>query len=57
MIPGRALLLGATRLGKRLEPRAFAGMALIFAGLAAVDGRPTVALRRRGRHPSSRGSR
>jgi len=39
LIPVSAVLLGALLLGERLAWTAFAGMALIFAGLAAVDGR------------------
>ncbi|MHA1153108.1 MAG: DMT family transporter [Alphaproteobacteria bacterium] len=39
LIPVSALFLGMVVLGERLEPSAFAGLALIFAGLAAVDGR------------------
>jgi drug/metabolite transporter (DMT)-like permease len=39
LIPVSALALGVTILGERPEPSAFAGLALIFAGLAAVDGR------------------
>jgi drug/metabolite transporter (DMT)-like permease len=39
LIPITAILLGALYLGERLEPRHFAGMALIAAGLAAIDGR------------------
>jgi drug/metabolite transporter (DMT)-like permease len=39
LIPVTAILLGALILGERLEPRHFAGMALIAAGLAAIDGR------------------
>jgi len=39
LVPLSAILLGALILGERLEWTAFAGMALIFAGLAAVDGR------------------
>ena len=39
LIPVTAILLGALFLGERLEPRSFAGMALIAAGLAAIDGR------------------
>jgi len=39
LIPVTAVLLGAAVLGERLEPRHFAGMALIGLGLAAVDGR------------------
>jgi drug/metabolite transporter (DMT)-like permease len=39
LIPVSAILLGTLFLSERLEPAALAGMALIFAGLAAVDGR------------------
>jgi drug/metabolite transporter (DMT)-like permease len=39
LIPITAILLGAVILHERLEPRHFAGMALIGAGLAAIDGR------------------
>jgi drug/metabolite transporter (DMT)-like permease len=39
LIPIPAILLGALVLHERLEPRHFAGMALIGAGLAAIDGR------------------
>ena len=39
LIPVTAILLGAIFLGERLEWRSFAGMALIGAGLAAIDGR------------------
>jgi drug/metabolite transporter (DMT)-like permease len=39
LIPVSAILLGITLLGERLEPRHFAGMALIGLGLAAIDGR------------------
>ncbi len=39
LIPVSALLLGVLVLGERPQWTAFAGMALIFAGLAAVDGR------------------
>jgi drug/metabolite transporter (DMT)-like permease len=46
LIPVSAVLLGATFLGERLEPRHFAGMALIGLGLAAIDGRPFGWLRR-----------
>lgn len=40
LIPPSALLLGAAILGEPVEPRQLAGMALIGAGLAAIDGRP-----------------
>ena len=39
LIPVSAILLGTFVLGERLEPKHFAGMALIGAGLAAIDGR------------------
>ena len=39
LIPVSALLLGGLVLGERPDWTAFAGMALIFLGLAAVDGR------------------
>lgn len=39
LIPVSAIALGAAFLGERMDATAFAGMALIFAGLAAVDGR------------------
>ncbi len=39
LIPVTAILLGALFLAERLEPRHFAGMALIGLGLAAIDGR------------------
>ena len=46
LIPVSAIVLGATFLGERLEPKHFAGMALIGLGLAAIDGRPFAAARR-----------
>lgn len=46
LIPVSAVLLGALFLGERLAWTAFAGMALIFAGLAAVDGRVVAQVRR-----------
>ena len=39
LVPVSAILLGVLILGERLEPKHFAGMALIAAGLAAIDGR------------------
>jgi drug/metabolite transporter (DMT)-like permease len=39
LIPVSAILLGVLVLGETLEPRHFAGMALIGGGLAAIDGR------------------
>ena len=47
LIPISAILLGALFLGEMLEPRHFAGMALIGAGLAAIDGRMARMLGRR----------
>jgi drug/metabolite transporter (DMT)-like permease len=46
LMPASAVLLGTTVLGERLEPRQLAGMALLAVGLAAVDGRAAVLLRR-----------
>ncbi len=40
LIPVTAILLGALVLGEALEPRHYAGMALIALGLAGIDGRP-----------------
>lgn len=40
LIPVSASLLGTLFLGEVLQPRHFAGMALIGLGLAAIDGRP-----------------
>jgi drug/metabolite transporter (DMT)-like permease len=39
LIPVPATLLGAAFLGEQLEPRQFAGMALIGLGLVLIDGR------------------
>ena len=44
--PVSAILLGSFVLGERLAPHHFAGMALIFAGLTAIDGRLFRRLRR-----------
>ena len=46
LMPVSAVVLGTTVLGERLDPGQIAGMALIAAGLAAVDGRAAVLLRR-----------
>jgi drug/metabolite transporter (DMT)-like permease len=46
LIPVTAILLGAAFLAERLEPRHFAGMALIGTGLALIDGRASGLLRR-----------
>jgi drug/metabolite transporter (DMT)-like permease len=45
LIPVSAIVLGATFLDERLEPKHFAGIALIGCGLAAIDGRPVKAAR------------
>ncbi len=47
LAPISALLLGALIISETLEPRNLAGMLLIFAGLAAIDGRPGRWLRAR----------
>lgn len=39
LVPVSAILLGVVFLGEHLEPRHWAGMALIMLGLAAIDGR------------------
>jgi drug/metabolite transporter (DMT)-like permease len=49
LIPPAAILLGAVFLGERLMPIHFAGLALIAAGLAAIDGRVLETLSLRGR--------
>jgi drug/metabolite transporter (DMT)-like permease len=49
LIPGSAIVLGASVLGERLELQHLGGMALIGLGLAAIDGRPLRVLRRAGR--------
>jgi drug/metabolite transporter (DMT)-like permease len=46
LIPVTAIILGALVLGERLSLNHFAGMALIAAGLAAIDGRALRMLRR-----------
>ena len=45
LIPVSAIVMGTFGLGERLEPRHFAGLALIGAGLAAIDGRLLVLIR------------
>lgn len=45
LIPVPATLLGSAVLGEQLEPRQFAGMALIGLGLVLIDGRITGLLR------------
>jgi drug/metabolite transporter (DMT)-like permease len=46
LVPATSILLGALRLGERLAPRHFLGLALIAVGLALIDGRPVQALTR-----------
>ncbi len=48
LVPVSAILLGFLFLDEVLLPRHLAGMALIGLGLAAIDGRPWRAIRRRG---------
>jgi drug/metabolite transporter (DMT)-like permease len=45
LLPVSALLLGSLVLGEHIKPASFVGMALIGAGLAAIDGRALAALR------------
>jgi drug/metabolite transporter (DMT)-like permease len=52
LVPVTAILLGALILGEVLEPRHFAGMALIGLGLAAIDGRLLRRLARRSPPPA-----
>ena len=47
LMPPAALLLGSLFAAERFGWSAFAGLALIFIGLAAMDGRPAAYLRRR----------
>ena len=51
LIPPVAILLGALALGETLHLSAFAGLALLAAGLAILDGRPLRRLIDRGRRP------
>ena len=46
LIPASAILLGALFLGETLAGRHYAGLALIGAGLLAIDGRLLARLRR-----------
>lgn len=46
LVPVSAILLGVLVLGETLEPRHFIGIAVIALGLAAIDGRLLVRLRR-----------
>jgi drug/metabolite transporter (DMT)-like permease len=52
LIPVSAILLGSLVLGERLDAKHFAGMALIGAGLLAIDGRMFALLRRGGKSRS-----
>ena len=53
LIPVSAIFLGVVALGERPGWNAFTGMALIFLGLAAIDGRPVSWVRRiRPKHQS-----
>ena len=58
LMPVIALVLGTLVLGERLAPRHFAGMALIAAGLAVIDGRllATASYRSRPNPPQRRDS-
>jgi drug/metabolite transporter (DMT)-like permease len=47
LMPPAALLLGALFASEHFAWSAFAGLALIFVGLAAMDGRPAAWLKRR----------
>ena len=47
LLPISALLLGSLVLGEHIQPTACLGMALIGAGLVAIDGRVIAAVRRR----------
>ena len=47
LLPISALLLGSLVLGEHIQPTAFLGMALIGAGLVAIDGRVIAAVRPR----------
>jgi drug/metabolite transporter (DMT)-like permease len=46
LIPVSAIIMGTFGLGERLDPRHFAGLAFIGAGLAAIDGRLPARIRR-----------
>ena len=59
LLPASALALGAVFLGEAVTGTALAGLALIGAGLAAIDGRPLEAIRRRldgTKHPPQNGA-
>ena len=56
LVPVSAVLLGVTVLHERLNAAHLAGMALIGAGLAIIDGRPWARLRRLRRRPDARSS-
>jgi drug/metabolite transporter (DMT)-like permease len=46
LIPVSAIVLGSTILGEKLDPKHVLGIALIGAGLSAIDGRPLKWLKR-----------
>lgn len=52
LMPVNAVLLGVALLDEHIEPRQVAGMALIAAGLAVIDGRLPALVRRLPRVPS-----
>jgi drug/metabolite transporter (DMT)-like permease len=52
LIPVSAIIMGVFGLGEHLDPRHFAGLAFIGAGLAAIDGRVLARIRRLG-HPTN----
>ncbi len=54
LVPVSAILLGVLALGEALEPEHIGGMALIAAGLVAIDGRLWKMLRPRRLPPSMR---
>jgi drug/metabolite transporter (DMT)-like permease len=53
LVPPIAILLGGLFLGETLAPQDFAGLALIAAGLAAIDGRLLSGWRRRRLRPAA----
>jgi drug/metabolite transporter (DMT)-like permease len=50
LIPVSAIIMGTFGLGERLDVRHFAGLALIGAGLAAIDGRLLARMRQPAQH-------
>ncbi len=53
LIPVSAILLGLLFLGEHLEAKHFAGMTMIAAGLAAIDGRLTTVFKPRTKTPAT----